>query len=132
MIRWFCLAAAVLLSACATEPEPVLMVLGTVHSRATQAPIAGARVVLRYREPFAAFNDAVFLEAATTRDDGGFDIAVVPQPGHNLRNCLLLHLEVSAPGFNGQGCIPIGGADSPQCEAGAVQVPPIVLVPSDA
>ena len=130
MIRRLIGAGMLLLAACATEPDPALVVSGTVRSAATQAPIAGARVELRYRAPFSP--TTVFIATAPTRSDGTFSLEIREQPGHNFHNCSLLHLEVTAPGFIENSWVPIGGADSPACEAGEVEVAPITLLPAES
>ncbi len=125
MTRWNCLAGVVLLAACSTEPEPALTISGIVRSEATQTPVAGATVGLGFRSAFSPTTQ--ILINVTTGSDGRFLIETGPPPGYSHPNCATLHLEVSAPGHISETWVPIGGADSPACDAGMVEVGPIEL-----
>jgi hypothetical protein len=130
MRQWFSRATLVLLAAC-TDPEPTLQITGVVLSAETGSPIAGAHVELWFR---AAFDPATqILSEATTGIRGRFSMVIGPPPGYAYANCLTLKLAVSAPGYYGFGpYASIGGADDPDCKAGAIEVPPIRLNPAPA
>lgn len=127
MVRWSCRAAMVLLVACGvTDPSSTtLEVSGGVVSKATAAPIVGATVFFMFQPPYSSWKSAYALTQATTDASGRYRMEIGPPPGYAYPNCVTLHLEASAPGFQ-RGWASVSGGLS--C-SGSIEQAPIQLDP---